>query len=167
MNSAAIITAVSIRAMQPADLEAVHAIEMRIFPNPWPLTSYQFEIGNPLSHKWVAEVADVHGDKQVVGMLILWLRSGEAHIGTIGVDRPYRRQGIAKQLLKIALASCAKLGAQTAALEVRASNAAALALYSRFGFEQVGRQKNYYHDNDEDALLLRLHNLDSELEVQI
>jgi ribosomal-protein-alanine N-acetyltransferase len=153
--------ALTIRTMQPADLGPVYAIEQRIFPSPWSLTSYQFEMQNPISQKWVAEVPDSQGEKLIAGMIIIWLLVDTAHIGNIGVDLPYRRQSIACRLLKTALESCSRLGALSSTLEVRESNAAALALYYRFGFEQVGRRKGYYLDTGEDALLLTLHELDA------
>jgi ribosomal-protein-alanine N-acetyltransferase len=51
-------------------------------------------------------------------------------------------------------------GAQNAALEVRDSNAAAQAMYRRFGFQLVGRRPAYYKDNGEDAILMTLFDLD-------
>jgi len=159
MKSDISIPALTIRTMQFADLEPVYAIEQRIFPTPWSLTSYQFEMQNPISQKWVAEVQDAQGNKQIAGMIIVWLLVDIAHIGNIGVDLPYRRNSIACRLLKTALESCSSLGALSATLEVRESNTAALALYNRFGFEQVGRRKGYYLDSGEDALLLTLHEL--------
>lgn len=160
MKPAPAMTALTIRAMSPDDIESVHAIEVRIFPMPWSLTSYRFEMLNPISKKWVAEVEDAQGIKHIAGMIIVWLSTDVAYISNIGVDTAFRRQGIACKLLRIALVSCAQLGAQSAALEVRASNQAALALYDRFGFEQVGRHIGYYHDNNEDALRLTLHHLE-------
>ena len=47
-----------------------------------------------------------------------------------------------------------KQGASRATLEVRVSNDAAQALYDKYGFEQVGRRKAYYNDNQEDSLIL-------------
>jgi ribosomal-protein-alanine N-acetyltransferase len=153
--------ALTIRPMQPDDLEPVYAIEQRIFPTPWSLTSYHFELQNPISQKWVAEVHDSQGEKLIAGMIIIWLLVDIAHIGNIGIDLPYRRQSIACRLLKTALESCSRLGALSSTLEVRESNAAALALYHRFGFEQVGRRKGYYRDNGEDAIIMTLHDLNS------
>lgn len=161
MNPEMTTCAVTIRPMLPEDLEPVHAIEQRIFTTPWSLTSYRFEMQNPVSKKWVAEVVDVDGLDQIVGMVIVWLFMDKAHIGNLGVDEDYRRQGIACQLLRTALVSCSKQGAVSANLEVRESNIAALTFYDRFNFEQVGRHNGYYHDNGEDAIIMALHDINS------
>ena len=161
MKAVASPAIITIRSMQPEDLDHVFAIEQRIFPTPWTMNNYLFELQNPISQKWVAELDDYHGDKRIAGMLVVWLLVDIAHIGTIGIDTPFRRQGIGCRLLKIALESCARLGAISSTLEVRESNTAALAMYHRFGFEQVGRRKGYYNDNGEDALLLTLDHLET------
>lgn len=156
MNAPVSPATLTIRPMLPEDLDAVFAIEQRIFPTPWSLTSYHFEMNNPISHKWVAESEDDTGNMVIAGMAIVWLLVDEAHIGNIGVDDPYRRRGIGCRLLKTALISLINMGALKASLEVRASNQAALALYRRFGFIESDRRKGYYVDNQEDALILTL-----------
>src|SRR5690606_17665655 len=134
---------VTVRRMTAADLDAVCDLEQRSFASPWPRRSFEFELNeNRASHSWVAEV-----DGALVGMVILWLLVDEAHIATIAVDEGWRGRGIAARLLCAALEHLAGLGAVSAALEVRASNAAALRLYRRFGFVEVGRRKGYYQDN--------------------
>ena len=71
-----------------------------------------------------------------------------------------RRQGIAKELLTYALRYMSKEGAVTSFLEVRESNTAAREMYRSFGYEETGRRKRYYKDNDEDAILMTLDHLD-------
>ncbi|MBW8011837.1 MAG: ribosomal-protein-alanine N-acetyltransferase [Chloroflexi bacterium] len=160
MTALTIITPVSIRPMQPEDLEKVHAIEQRSFPTPWSLNSYRNELyGNTAANMWVAELETEAGKKQVIGMIVVWLIVDEAHVGTIAIDTPYRRQGVASKLLNTALLACSRKGALTASLEVRENNLAAQGLYQRFGFELVGRRVRYYRDNHEDALLMTLFEL--------
>ena len=65
-----------------------------------------------------------------------------------------RRRRLGESLLRAALAGFVEQGYTTCLLELRASNAAALGLYSKFGFLQVGRRKGYYRQPDEDALLM-------------
>jgi len=153
--------AVSVRPMRPEDIAAVYAIEQRIFPIPWPLSSYHFEIQNPVAHKWVAEIENEIGEAVIAGMIIVWLLVDEAHIGNIGVDRPFRRRGIGCRLLQTALLDLVRLGAVKATLEVRESNQSARGLYHRFGFIPAGRRKAYYIDNREDALILSLSSLEA------
>jgi len=85
------------------------------------------------------------------------LRDGEenhAQLDTLAVLPAARRQGIGAALLESVLRWAAASGARRLTLEVRESNAAAVALYVRFGFQLEGRRPGYYADPAEDALLL-------------
>ena len=66
----------------------------------------------------------------------------------------YRRQGVADALLDALCARAAALDLAFLTLEVRASNAPAIALYRKHGFQTVGQRRNYYQKPDEDALLM-------------
>jgi ribosomal-protein-alanine N-acetyltransferase len=79
---------------------------------------------------------------------------GEAHVTTFAVLPSWRRQGIGGYLMVAMMDLVADLGASVATLEVRVSNDAARALYSRFGFRPVGVRPRYYSDNGEDALIM-------------
>jgi ribosomal-protein-alanine N-acetyltransferase len=78
----------------------------------------------------------------------------ELHVLDLAVHPGWRRRGLARFLLGLALRQAAKAGAQVALLEVRAGNAPALALYAGLGFRPVGRRPGYYREPVEDALLL-------------
>lgn len=79
----------------------------------------------------------------------------EGYINNVAVAAPYRRQGVAGQLLNAFLRfGQAKLAFLT--LEVRASNASAIALYEKLGFQQAGLRRNYYDDPTEDGLIMTL-----------
>jgi ribosomal-protein-alanine N-acetyltransferase len=56
--------------------------------------------------------------------------------------------------MQAAVEAAAAAGARRAFLEVRESNAGARAFYSKMGFVEAGRRKNYYREPAEDALLL-------------
>ena len=73
-------------------------------------------------------------------------------INNVGVLEDLRRRGIARALMERLLADLS--AAQSVTLEVRRSNAAAIALYESFGFERVGERKNFYSQPTEDALLM-------------
>jgi [ribosomal protein S18]-alanine N-acetyltransferase len=146
-----------IRRMTIEDVPAVHEIDTLSFSLPWPERSFRFELNeNPVSRGWVAEV-----DGRIAAMLVLWFIVDEAHIATIAVHPDFRRQGIGEQILLQALRSVQAEGAQHAFLEVRAGNAAAQAMYFKYGFEVVGVRPHYYRDNNEDALLMNLNDLNS------
>ncbi len=78
-----------------------------------------------------------------------------AEIEGLVVDERYRRQGIGSALIRACKEWAANAGALNIRLEVRASNAAALALYQRHGFSAVGYRRAYYSAPIEDAVLLQ------------
>jgi ribosomal-protein-alanine acetyltransferase len=78
-----------------------------------------------------------------------------AEIEGLVVDEKYRRQGIGSALIRACKEWAANAGALNMRLEVRASNAAALALYQRHGFSTVGHRRAYYSAPIEDAVLLQ------------
>ena len=151
---------VSIRRMMLEDVPTVHEIDMLSFSLPWPERSFRFELTeNPVSRNWVAESSGC-----ITAMLVLWLIVDEAHIATIATHPDFRRQGIGEQLMIAALLSARAEGAARAFLEVRAGNAGALALYKKYGFVVAGIRPRYYKDNNEDAILMNLEDLNG-LEV--
>ncbi len=146
-----------LRRMALDDIEQVYAIDVASFSLPWSLRSYRYELTeNSNSRGWVAEAVDARGDRQVVGVIVAWLILDEAHIATIATDPAWRRMGIARRLLRKALAAASLEGAVTAHLEVRRGNLSAQALYREFGFRVVGERPRYYKDTMEDALLMTL-----------
>jgi [ribosomal protein S18]-alanine N-acetyltransferase len=158
------VAEVTIRPMTLADIQTVRQIDVRSFSLPWPERSYHFELTeNPASRSWVAEVKDKDGQKQLAGMLVLWQIIDEAHIGTIATDPDFRRHGIARRMLAVALLDAARAGIQKVFLEVRRGNTAAQALYQRFGFEVSSIRRHYYQDTGEDALLMTLEEIRPDL----
>ena len=146
---------VSIRRMTLEDIPIVHEIDMLSFSLPWPERSFRFELAeNPVSRGWVAESGG-----RIAAMLVLWLIIDEAHIATIATHPDFRRQGFGEQLMIAALLSAQAEGAVHAFLEVRAGNTAALALYKKYGFIVAGARPRYYKDNNEDAVLMNLEDL--------
>src|SRR5262249_47535806 len=82
------------------------------------------------------------------------------HVTTIAVDPAWHRQQVGTRLmLNLARASVGR-GARHLTLEVRVSNAAAQAMYRRFGFETAGVRKNYYAETNEDALVMWVYDID-------
>ncbi len=146
----------AVRVMTLDDIPEVMKIDRFSFPLPWSERSYRYE----LAHNSAAQlmVADYHHlDRiQLVGYIGFWFVVDEMHISTLAVHPDFRRRGIGQALLEGALHLAESLGGVIATLEVRTSNQAALGLYDKFGFEVVGRRKNYYQDNREDAWLMKL-----------
>jgi ribosomal-protein-alanine N-acetyltransferase len=149
---------VEIRKMTVEDIPAVVALDQMSFSLPWPERSFRFELTeNQASRCWVAEA-----DGRIVGMVVNWLLVDEAHVATIAVHPDLRRQGIAKELLAHSLRYMKGEGAITSFLEVRESNIAAREMYRKFGYENTGRRKAYYKDNNEDAILMTLEKINIE-----
>jgi len=146
---------VSIRRMTLEDVPIVHEIDTLSFSLPWPERSFRFELAeNPVSRGWVAESGE-----RIAAMLVLWLIVDEAHIATIATHPDFRQQGIGERLMIAALVSARNEGAARAFLEVRAGNSGAMTLYEKHGFVVAGVRPRYYKDNNEDAILMDLDDL--------
>jgi ribosomal-protein-alanine N-acetyltransferase len=126
----------------------VIAIERRSFPTPWSLAMFVLE----LSKASGICLAAVHGD-DLVGYCVCSRYDTVWHLMNIAVDPDRRREGIAAAVLTRLFEDADKPGEQYT-LEVRPSNAGAIALYESFGFKRAGVRKGYYHDNKEDALIM-------------
>lgn len=90
----------------------------------------------------------------IVGFLGMWYTADQAHIVSVGVADGYRRRGIGELLLIAAVEHAIARETETITLEVRKSNAAARALYVKYGFIEQGIRKGYYSDNREDAVIM-------------
>lgn len=151
----------NVRRMRIEDIEQVHDIDVLSFSMPWPSSSYRFELmDNPASLSWVAEIALPGGNTRIIGMVVVWLVTDEAHIATIAVHPEYRGRGAGRKLLATCLRVTACKGAKHSTLEVRAGNVVAQSLYQNFGFQVAGRRPRYYQDNNEDALIMTLFDMD-------
>ncbi len=101
------------------------------------------------------------GRQYILGFVGFWIMADEAHITSIAVRKPYRRQGIGELLLISAIDLATELNACMITLEVRASNIVAQSLYRKYGFIQVGMRRGYYTENKEDAVLMSAENISS------
>lgn len=150
MTSAA-ATAV-LAPMEPRDLEAVARLEAESFSDPWSAGAFGSTLRSPAS---CAICAKSPGGA-LLGYVVAWFAAGEGEIANLAVAPAARRRGVGARLLEAALEEGRLRGAGTVYLEVRESNATALALYTAHGFSQIGRRRRYYHRPLEDAILLRL-----------
>jgi ribosomal-protein-alanine N-acetyltransferase len=133
------------------DLDLVMAVDAASFPNPWTRAMFLHEAeGSEVGALLVLRSAEGH----VAGYCACWVVAGELHINNIAVGPAWRGRGLGSALLGAVLDRARGLGATRATLEVRSSNAVALALYRRFGFEVVSVRRGYYHNPDDDGLIL-------------
>lgn len=138
-----------IRTMTSADAEEVAKIEEENFAMPWSRESFWQEIKNPQACFLVAVC-----EKKIVGYAGAWVVLDEAQLTNIAVQKNFQKKGIARALLTHLINSVKLRGADKMTLEVRPSNAPAIALYRSFRFENFGRRPRYYLDNGEDALIM-------------
>ena len=136
--------------MTDAHVDAVADLEAICFADPWSANSVASELTNPLSCWLVALEADT-----VVGYIGSQTVMGETDMMNVAVHPDHRRKGIAVSLIHALVQKLKECESQCLTLEVRASNAPAIALYEKLGFTEAGRRRNYYRNPKEDALILR------------
>jgi [ribosomal protein S18]-alanine N-acetyltransferase len=141
-----------------ADIDAIVGLEAESFTNPWTRETLVWELRNS-DVTQVYVLRDDGGD--MLAFCVCWVIFDELHINTLAVAPAVRRTGVATFLLRAVMAEAARAGAQKATLEVRASNTAALGLYSRLGFHVAARRPRYYSHPEEDALILWREGLDT------
>ena len=147
-----------LHANAAAELDAIVALEAESFTNPWSRDTIVWELEN-------SDVTRIYllrdDDGAIVAFCVCWVIFDELHINTLAVKPAARRGGMATALLRQVMAEAAAAGATKATLEVRASNTAALGLYTRLGFHVAAKRPGYYTKPDEDALILWRAGLDT------
>ena len=143
---------VHIRPMMEMDLPEVAGIEQRSYAFPWSENIFR----DCLRVGYTCRALDLAG--QIIGYGVMSLGAGEAHILNLCVREEFRIVGFGRRLLEHMLERAAASGVGEAFLEVRPSNLAAIGLYQRLGFEQIGIRRGYYQapDGREDAIVLKL-----------
>jgi ribosomal-protein-alanine N-acetyltransferase len=141
-----------LRAADASDALALARAHASAFDAPWPPEAF-VEL---LDSFGVFALAAV--DQAPVGLILMRAVAGEAEVLTLAVEPSHRRRGLARTLLRAALAQAQALGAEEAFLEVAADITGALSLYRQEGFEPAGHRGGYYRRADGgavDALVLR------------
>lgn len=138
-----------LRDMQSFDIDKITALEQDIFPSPWSRNAFRNEVASILSLPMVIETSD-----SICAYAVVWFLDIEMHIANLGVQKNYRRLGLASWLLNYYLKLAQSLQMKVAHLEVRRKNAKAIRLYEKLGFNKVGIRKNYYSTEHEDAILM-------------
>ena len=117
----------------------------------WTKQSFMNELLNPSGYYYAAREAET---ERVLGYSGFWLIGEEAHITTLAVHPDHRRLYVGERLLINDIIQARKVGADWVTLEVRISNDSAQRLYGKYSFRSLGVRRNYYQDNDEDAMVL-------------
>lgn len=132
-------------------LDELERLEKICFSRPWSRRMLAEELENACAAFLVAEDA-LTGE--VLGYAGLLVMADEGYITNVAVFPEARRCGVARQIIEVFMNFARANHLAFLTLEVRPSNTAAIALYQGFGFEEVGRRKNYYDLPKEDALIL-------------
>ena len=136
--------------MNESHVAAVAELEKLCFSLPWDEASVAGELTNPLS-LWLVAVED----GELAGYVGSQSVMGEADMMNLAVKPEYRRRGVGEKLVQKLAEDLKAQKVYCLTLEVRASNAPAIALYEKLGFVPVGRRPGYYRSPREDALILR------------
>ena len=135
----------------PEHVWQIANLETECFSSPWPSEV----IGRKLTGGSNVMLVALEGDA-VLGYIGLMHILDEGYISNIAVSEIHRGKGVACALVNAMKVRGAELGLSFLTLEVRTSNRAARALYTKNGFAEVGRRKGYYEKPTEDALLMTL-----------
>ena len=136
--------------MEQAHVADIAALEIACFSDPWQESAVASELSNPLS-LWLVALEG----SAVCGYIGSQTCGEESDMMNLAVAPEYRRQGVAQKLTEELSRRLREKGSRCLALEVRESNSAAIALYKKLGFVEVGRRPNYYFHPREAALILR------------
>lgn len=140
-----------IKKMTEKHIFGISEIEKRYFKDPWSYEMIKSELENPFAYYFVCE------DKgKVSGYIGMYITVDTVNITNIAVCDENRRKGIGNALLKKVVSLSLEMNMSFVTLEVRVSNAPAISLYEKNGFKIVGKRKEYYSDNKEDAYIMTL-----------
>ena len=151
---------VKIEAMHRRHLAAVERVERELSAIPWSKSLFLQEISRSGDRYYRVAMCR----RELVGFVGMMWVADEAHITNLGVSKRAWGKGIASRLLLDALGHASDGGIKDCTLEVRAGNLRAQRLYFRFGFVAVGVRRAYYHNNDEDAIIMWAYDLASDRE---
>ena len=136
--------------MDESHVAQIAQLEKLCFNDPWSEKSIASELDNRLS-LWLVALEN----NQVIGYVGSQTVLGETDMMNIAVHPDHRKQGVGSALIVGLIGALEKRGSHSLMLEVRSSNATALSVYYKLGFNEVGRRRNYYRNPKEDALILR------------
>lgn len=144
---------VSLRPATTDDLTQIVKIESISYPSPW--TSQQFQTELSTTHSKILVLTDDETDEFVVGYVIYWVQVEGVSLLNLTVHPEWRGLGNAKRLMRAMINETVRDEIPKILLEVRASNASAIKLYTRLGFKKTHDRKKFYQDG-ETAIVMEL-----------
>ena len=148
----------SIKYMTDEDIDMAVELEKESFSDPWNSGHFFFELHEMKSLMLVAKK-----ESELLGMICISTVLDEASLDTVSVFEGYRRKKIAENLLGTAISLLKERKISSITLEVRRSNAPAIALYESFGFKFEGYRPNYYSKPTEDAAIYWIRDLNARI----
>ena len=134
--------------MLPRHIDGVkELLDLSFGPSAWSRESIISQLDKDVSYCAVALDED-----KVVGYIAYEIILDEGSLVELAVLPGYRKKGIGRKLVELMLTSCE--GVRTVCLEVRASNAPAIALYKAVGFREISVRRGYYDEPEEDAVIM-------------
>jgi ribosomal-protein-alanine N-acetyltransferase len=137
------------RPMNEGDLSEVLAVENAAYAHPWTEGIFRdcLRVGYCC---WVGTL-----ESTIIGHGVMSVAAGESHVLNVCVHPDWQGRGLGRQILRRLIGIGRRHHADTAFLEVRASNSVAIALYRSEGFSEIGQRRGYYpgHQGREDALV--------------
>jgi ribosomal-protein-alanine N-acetyltransferase len=143
-----------IRLARPGDRERLRELQSHLRePNP-PLLDYAID-GPPLVLVSSAAASRTGGNGTPVGYLVVFYSDEAAYVAELAVAPEHRREGRARRLLVAAFDHLREEGCSRIRLAVHPDNEPARRLYESLGFEEVGREEEYYADGSEALVMGR------------
>ncbi len=140
-----------LREMTEADLDAVARIENEVHAHPWTRRNFSDALHSKYECKVYASEAG-----EMLGYAVLMLAVDEAELLDIAIAMQHQHRGLGRRLLEEMIALARRADMRRMVLEVRTSNAAAIGLYRKAGFADIGLRRDYYPaaNGREDAILM-------------
>lgn len=140
-----------LRDMTEADLESVLRIEREVHAYPWT----QGNFSDALRSKYICKICESEAGR-MIGYAVLMPTVDEVELLDIAIDAKYQHRGFGGKMLEELAALARRANMRRMVLEVRASNEAAVGLYRKFGFADIGLRRDYYQAayGREDAILM-------------
>ena len=139
-----------IREFVKGDEIAIAGLEQECFADPWSKEAVLESAESGVLFLLFEEKGEILG---YAGMQIVL---DEGYVTNVAVNRNHRKKGIGNALVKGLISAARERELSFVSLEVRPSNTAAISLYSKLGFAEVGRRKNFYSHPTEDGLIMTL-----------
>ena len=135
--------------LQKEHCEILAELEKLCFSRPWSQKSIEDQVNNP--HAFFVTAVD---EEKILGYGGMHCSRGECYIDNIAVFGHHRKKGVGTAIVEALIREAQRRNSEFISLEVRPSNQVAVRLYTRLGFVEEGRRRNFYTDPTEDALIL-------------